>query len=127
MCVYDRAMERESAKESCSLQFVKINLGDIPYQKIASKEKLFEVLSYVLRTGDYGRFVGKGTENNVYMNIKGRKSVFKRTRSFIDYNNIFAAIRSYGKKLKLDFIGNTYLETVQCIFELPEGNRKNTG
>lgn len=116
----DRAMEREIAKGSCPLRFVKIDFGVSPYQQIASKEKLLEVLSYLLRTGDYGRFAGKGTGNNVYMDIKGRTPTFKRTRSFIDRNNIFVTIRRYGKKLKPDFDGHTYLETVQCIFELPE-------
>ena len=116
----DRAMEREIAKGSCPLRFVRIEFNNSPYQQIASKEKLLEVLSYLLRTGDYGRFAGKGTGNNVYMDIKGRKPTFKRTRSFIDRNNIFVTIRRYGKKLKPDFDGHTYLETVQCIFELPE-------
>ncbi len=116
----DRAMEHEVAKGSCPLRFVKIDFGVSPYQEIASKEKLLEVLSYLLRTGGYGRFAGKGIGNNVYMDIKGRKPTFKRTRSFIDRNSIFAAVRRYGKKLKPDFDGHTYLETVQCIFELPE-------
>ena len=116
----DRAMEREIAKGSCPLRFVRIEFNNSPYQQIASKEKLLEVLSYLLRTGDYGRFAVKGTGNNVYMDIKGRKPTFKRTHSFIDRNNIFVTIRRYGKKLKPDFDGHTYLETVQCIFELPE-------
>ena len=116
----DRAMEREIAKGSCPLRFVKIDFSVSSYQQIASKEKLLEVLSYLLRTGDYGRFAGKGTGNNVYMDIKGRRPTFKRTRSFIDRNNIFVTIRRYGKKLKPDFDGHTYLETVQCIFDLPE-------
>lgn len=116
----DRAMEREIAKGSCPLRFVKIDFSNSPYQEIASGEKLSEVLSYLLRTGDYGRFVRKGTGNNVYMDIKGRKPTFKRTRSFIDRNNIFSAIRRYGKKIKPDFDGHTYLETVLCCFELPE-------
>lgn len=117
----DRAMEREIAKGSCPLRFVRIEFGDSPYQEIATSEKLIEVLSYLLRTGDYGRFAGRGTGNNVYMDLKGRKPMFKRTRSFIDRNNVFMAIRRYGKKLKPDFDGHTYLETVQCIFALPEG------
>ena len=112
----DRAMEREIAKGSCPLRFVKIEFGDSSYQEIASREKLLEVLSYLLRTGDYGRFAGKGTGNNVYMDIKGRKPAFQRTRSFLDRNSIFSAIRRYGKKIKPDFDGHTYLETVRCIF-----------
>ena len=99
----DRVMEREAAKGSCPLRFVKIDFSDSPYQEIASREKLLEVLSYLLRTGDYGRFAGKGTGNNVYMDMKGKKAAFKRTRSFIDH---------------------TYLETVQCCFELPEGEQE---
>lgn len=120
----DRAMEREIAKGSCPLRFVKIDFSNSPYQEIASGEKLSEVLSYLLRTSDYGRFAGKGTGNNVYMDIKGRKPTFKRTRSFIDRNNIFSAIRGYGKKIKPDFDGHTYLETVRCCFELPEGEQE---
>ena len=120
----DRAMEREIAKGSCPLRFVKIDFSNFPYQEIASREKLLEVLSYLLRTGGYGRFAGKGTGNNVYMDIKGRKPVFKRTRSFIDRNNLFSAIRRYGKKIKPDFEGHTYLETVRCCFELPEGEQE---
>jgi len=117
----DGAMEREIAKGSCPLRFVKIDFGDTPYQEIASEEKMLEVLSYLLRTGSYGRFAGKGTGNNVYMDIRWRKPVFKRTRSFIERSSIFAAIRRYGKKLKPDFDGHIYLETVQCFFELRGG------
>ena len=120
----DRAMEREIAKGSCPLKFVGIEFGDSPYQEIASKERLLEVLSYLLRIGDYGRFAGKGTGNNVYMDIKGRKPAFKRTRSFIDRNTLFSAIRRYGKKIKPDFDGHTYLETVQCFFKLPDGEQE---
>ena len=120
----DRAMEREVAKGSCPLKFVKIEFSDSPYQEIESREKLLEVLSYLLRTGDYGRFAGKGIGNNVYMDMKGRKAAFKRTRSFIDRNNIFSTIRRYGKKIKPDFDGHTYLETVRCCFELPEGEQE---
>ena len=72
----DRAMKREIAKGSCPLRFVKIEFGDSPYQEIASKEKMLEVLSYLLRTGDYGRFAVNGTMSNIYMSIKGRKPAF---------------------------------------------------
>ena len=121
---FDRVMEREIAKGSCPLRFVRIEFGSSPYQEIASREKLLEVLSYLLRIGDYGRFAGKGTGNNVYMDIKGRKPAFKRTRSFIDRNTLFSTIRRYGKKIKPDFDGHTYLETVQCFFKLPDGEQE---
>ena len=44
----DRAMEREVAKGSCPLRFVKIDFSDSPYQEIASREKLLEVLEDLL-------------------------------------------------------------------------------
>ena len=49
-----RAMEREIAKGSCPLKFVGIEFGDSPYQEIASKERLLEVLSY-LYLSDMGK------------------------------------------------------------------------
>ena len=120
----DRAMKREMAKGSCPLKFVKIEFSDSPYQEIASKEKLSEVLSYLLRTGDYGKFAVNGTGSNVYMNIKGRKPAFQRTYSMFERNRIFSAISNYGKKIKPDFDGHTYLETVQCLFKLPDGEQE---
>ena len=57
------------------------------------------------------------------MNIRGRKPDFQRTYSIFDRNCIFSAISHYGKKIKPDFDGHTYLETVQCFFELPEGEQ----
>ena len=47
----DRAMEREIAKGSCPLRFVKIEFSGSPYQEIASGEKLLEVLSYLSGNG----------------------------------------------------------------------------
>lgn len=45
----NRVMEREIAKESCPLKLDHIEFGDYSYQEITSKEKLLEVLSYLLR------------------------------------------------------------------------------
>ena len=94
----DQAMEREIAKGSCPLRFVKIEFGDSPYQEIASKEKLLEVLSYLLRTGDYSRFAGKGTGNNVYMDIKGRKPVFSVLVLFLTGTAFFPQSAGMGRK-----------------------------
>lgn len=120
----DRAMEREAAKGSCPLRFDRIGFLEDSYWEIASREKLLEVLSYLLRTGAYSQFAGKTVINNVYMDIRGKKPVFKRAHSFIDRNNIYASIRRYGKKLKPEFDGQTYLETVQCFFQLPEDEKE---
>ena len=94
----DRAMEREIAKGSCPLRFVKIEFGDSPYQEIASKEKLLEVLSYLLRTGDYGRFAGKGTGNNVYMTLRAGSQLFSVPVLFLTGTAYFPQSAGMGRK-----------------------------
>ena len=47
----DRAIEREIQKGSCSLRFEKKGFGEYSYNEITSKEKLEEVLAYLLRIG----------------------------------------------------------------------------
>ena len=91
----NRVMEREIAKGSCPLKLDHIEFGDYSYQEITSKEKLLEVLSYLLRIGDFKQYAGKTILNNVYMDLRGKKTIFKRTRTAIERNNIFATIRRY--------------------------------
>ena len=57
-----------------------------------------DVLSYLLRIRDFRQYAGKTILNNVYMDLRGRKPVFKRTRTAIERNNIFATIKRYAKK-----------------------------
>ena len=86
----NRVMERESAKGSSPLKLDHIEFGDYSYQEITSEEKLQDVLSYLLRIRDFRQYAGKTILNNVYMDLRGRKPVFKRTRTAIERNNIFA-------------------------------------
>ena len=88
-------MEREIAKGSCPLKLDHIEFGDYSYQEITSKEKLLEVLSYLLWIGDFKQYAGKTILNNVYMDLRGKKPVFKRTKTVMERNNIFATIRRY--------------------------------
>ncbi len=44
----DRVMEREIKKGSTPLQFEQLGFGDYSYNEITSKEKLLQVLSYLL-------------------------------------------------------------------------------
>ena len=118
----NRVMEREIAKGSCPLKLDHIEVGDYSYQEITSKEKLLEVLSYLLRIGDFRQYAGKTILNNVYMNLRGKKPIFKRTRTAIERNNIFATIRRYAKKLKPQYNGDVYLETVRCYFDISQEN-----
>ena len=118
----NRVMEREIAKGSCPLKLDHIEFGDYLYQEITSKEKLLEVLSYLLRIGDFKQYAGKTILNNVYMDLRGKKPVFKRIKTAMERNNIFATIRRYAKKVKPQYNGDVYLETVRCYFDIPQEN-----
>lgn len=118
----NRVMERETAKGSSPLRLDHIKFGDYSYQEITSKEKLLEELSYLLRIGDFSQYAGKTILNNVYMDLRGKKPVFKRTRMAMERNNIFATIKRYAKKLKLQYNVDVYLETVRCYFDIPKEN-----
>ena len=116
----DRVMEREIKKGSTPLQFEQLGFGDYSYNEISSKEKLLQVLSYLLRIGEYQQFAGKTVGNNVYMDMKGKKVVFKRTRLTYERNNIFVTIKRLIKKNKPDYERKVYLETVRCFFTISE-------
>lgn len=118
----NRVMEREIAKGSSPLKLDHIEFGDYSYQEITSEEKLEDVLSYLLRIRDFRQYAGKTILNNVYMDLRGRKPVFKRTRTAIDRNNIFTTIKRYAKKLKPQYNGDVYLETVRCYFDMSHEN-----
>ena len=115
----DRVMEREIKKGSTPLQFEQLGFGDYSYNEISSKEKLLQVLS-LLRIGEYQQFAGKTVGNNVYMDMKGKKVVFKRTILTYERNNIFVTIKRLIKKYKPDYEGKVYLETVRCFFTISE-------
>lgn len=118
----NRVMEREIAKGSSPLKLDHIEFGDYSYQEITSEEKLEDVLSYLLRIRDFRQYAGKTILNNVYMDLRGRKPVFKRTRTAIERNNIFTTIKRYAKKLKPQYNGDVYLETVRCYFDMSQEN-----
>jgi hypothetical protein len=118
----NRVMEREIKKGSSPLKLDHIEFGDYSYQEIMSQEKLFEVLTYLLRIGDFKQYAGKNILNNVYMDLRWKKPVFKRTKTAMERNNIFVTIRRYLKKLKPQYNGDVYLETVRCYFDISQEN-----
>lgn len=63
----NRVMEREIAKGSCPLKLDHIEFGDYSYQEITSKEKLLEVLSYLLLNTDviHKRGLKRFVEDNI--------------------------------------------------------------
>lgn len=113
----DRVLEREIKKGSTPLQFEQLGFGDYSCNIIASKEKLLQVLSYLLRIGEYEPFAGKTIGNNVYMDMRGKKAVFKRTRLTYERNNIFATIKRLAKKYKPDYEGKVYLEKADDVWQ----------
>lgn len=117
---FNRVMEREIAKGDCPLRLEKIEIKTAEYKKIATEEKLTEVLSYLLRVGKFREYATKTVNDNVYMDRKGKQPVFIRTRSIIERNRLYGTIRRYGKTLAGDFDVPFYLETVQCFFSLPK-------
>lgn len=116
----DRVMEREIAKGSCPMKLDRIELAADFCQQIQSQEKFLDVLSYMLRIGDYKEYAGKTIINNVYMDFKGKKILFRRTKTGLERNRIFSAIRRHEGKKQPDYAGTVYLETARCFFTIPE-------
>ena len=114
----NRVMEREIEKGSTPLAFEQLGFGDYSYNEIESKEKLLQVLSYLLRIGDYQQYATKTIGNNVYMDLKGKKTFFRRTKLAYERNNILVAIKRFVKMCKPDFEGKVYLETVRCFLAI---------
>lgn len=117
-----RAMEREVKKGSCPLMFDRLEFGSKPFQFITSEEKLDEVLDYLLRVKTFRQYAEKTIINNVYMDLDMlcRNIQFKRTHSVIDREGIYARVQKYKKRLQPDYDRGLCLETVRCIFTLPE-------
>lgn len=118
-----RAMEREVKKGSCPLLFDRLEFGGSPFQSVTSEEKLDEVLAWLLRVKDFRRYAGKTVINNVYMDLDMlcKNPQFRRTRSVMERGGIYEKIQKYKKRLRPDYGGGLCLETVRCIFTLPEG------
>ena len=118
-----RAMEREVKKGSCPLVFDRLEFGSKPFQPVTSEEKLEEALAWMLRIKTFRQYAEKTIINNVYMDLDMlcKNPQFKRTRSVMDREGIYARIQRYKKRLQPDYGRGFCLETVRCIFTLPEG------
>ena len=118
-----RAMEREAKKGSCPLMFDRLEFGSKPFQPVTSEEKLDESLAWMLRIKTFRQYAEKTIINNVYMDLDMlcKNPQFKRTRSVMDREGIYARIQRYKKRLQPDYGRGFCLETVRCIFTLPEG------
>lgn len=115
-----RVMEREIAKGSCPMKLDRIELAADFCKRIQSQEKFLDVLAYLLRIGEYKDYAGKTIINNVYMDFKGKKASFRRTKTGLERNRIFSVIRRHEGKKQPDYAGAVYLETAKCFFTIPE-------
>lgn len=120
----NRAIEGEIQKGSCPLRFEQKGFGEYSYNEISSKEKFTEVLSYLLRIGEFEQYATKMVMSNVYMDVKYGKPVYHRTHTVLERKKIYATILHYTKKLNPDYEGKLYLETVKCFFTLPPVERE---
>lgn len=115
----NRVMEREMKKGSTPLKLEQVEIEKDSYHEIKSEEKLLEVLYYLLRIGEYESYAGKTVGNNVYMDRKGKNTIFRRGRLAFERKHIFTAIRRLAVKYEPDYDGKIYLETVRCCFSVP--------
>lgn len=115
-------MEREAKKGSCPLMFDRLEFGSKPFQPVTSEEKLDEALAWMLRIKTFRQYAEKTIINNVYMDLDMlcKNPQFKRTRSVMDREGIYARVQRYKKRLQSDYGRGLCLETVRCIFTLPE-------
>ena len=120
----NRAIEREIQKGSCPLRFEQKGFGEYTYNDISSKEKLTEVLSYLLRIGEFEQYATKMVMSNVYMDVKYGKQEYHRTHTALDRKKIYVDILRHSKKCDPDYEGKVYLETVRCFFTLPPTERE---
>ncbi len=103
--------------------FDRLEFGSKPFQPVTSEEKLDEALAWMLRIKTFRQYAEKTIINNVYMDLDMlcKNPQFKRTRSVMDREGIYARIQRYKKRLQPDYGRGFCLETVRCIFTLPEG------
>ena len=103
--------------------FDRLEFGSKPFQPVTSEEKLDEVLAWMLRIKTFRQYAEKTIINNVYMDLDMlcKNPQFKRTRSVMDREGIYARVQRYKKRLQPDYDRGLCLETVRCIFTLPEG------
>ena len=77
----------------------------------------------MLRIKTFRQYTEKTIINNVYMDLDMlcKNPQFKRTRSVMDREGIYARVQRYKKRLQPDYDRGLCLETVRCIFTLSEG------
>ena len=111
---------KEIEKGATPLQFSSLTVAENGIREIESREKLLDVLQYLLRVKEYRKLIWNDTlsANNVYMDVFLGKTDFHRAALFTDREAIYQHINWHGGKLKPDYDGRTVIETCVCAFSI---------
>ena len=111
---------KEIEKGATSLKLSHLYVAEGGIREIESREKLLDILQYLLRVKEYRKLIWNDTlsANNVYMDVFLGKTNFHRAALFTDRETIYQHINWYGGKLKPDYDGKTVIETCICAFSI---------
>ena len=116
-----RMIDREIKKGSAPLVFDHLEYKRDSLNEITSEQKLKEVLTYLLRVGEFEGLASKMTRNNVYSeNHLMRGESFHRHNNALERNANYLNILNYAKRLSPIYDGKTYIESVPCYLSIAE-------
>jgi len=113
-----RMIENEIRKGSAPLHFEALGFAKDTYHLVESQGKLNQLLDYFFRNGEYAALADRQIKSNVYMDILGRKPVFRNAKSELDRRNMEVSVKRWIKKKHPSFDGDVYVENVRCFFFL---------
>ena len=113
---------KELEKGSTPLMFDSVIVPPEGFREIDSRERLLNVLQYLLRVKEHRKLIWNDTlsANNVYMDVFLGKTDFHRAALITGREEIYQHINWYGGKLKPDYDGKTVIETDVCAFSIAE-------
>ena len=115
-------VEKEIGKGSTPLRFDSLTVPAEGFRDIDSRERLLNVLQYLLRVKEHRKLMWNDTlsANNVYMDVFLGKSDYHRAALITGREEIYQHINWYGGKLKPDYDAKTVIETDICAFSIAE-------
>ena len=115
-------VEKELEKGSTPLVFDSLIVPPEGFREIESRERLLNVLQYLLRVKEHRKLIWNDTlsANNVYMDVFLGKRDFHKAALITGREEIYQHINWYGGKLKPDYNGKTVIETDICAFSIAE-------
>ena len=115
-------VEKELEKGSTPFVFDSLIVPPEGFREIESRERLLNVLQYLLRVKEHRKLIWNDTlsANNVYMDVFLGKRDFHRAALITGREEIYQHINWYGGKLKPDYNGKTVIETDICAFSIAE-------